>query len=233
MATYKITIKNKSGQTQNYCFFNERPTVSGAAVTGELWSNIMKTAEYTPDQGVATFKVSGEYFAICGKIDTSSGPNGTVTVSKTVPIQVGESLGGKVTLGSTVPLIVHKRKACDIGHVKTPGGGKIGNFQFDTTCKDDNIFTAADAKANNLLIGVASSKDGDIGTAMATFHPAPNVTYQVQPKPVYYVAFGSSFEVGDLVKVEAVGSSLAVDFVARSVNEVTIIHDDTNTLYFQ
>ncbi|KAJ4194414.1 hypothetical protein NW755_003168 [Fusarium falciforme] len=53
------------------------------------------------------------------------------------------------------------------------------------------------------------------------------------PKPIYYVAFGSTFNVGDLVKVEAVGSSLAVDLNARQVNEVTIIHDDTNTLYFQ
>ncbi|KAK7432059.1 hypothetical protein QQZ08_001349 [Neonectria magnoliae] len=71
--------------------------------------------------------------------------------------------------------------------------------------------------------------DGDISTAVATLAPSPNLEYQIQPKAVYHIAAGETFQVGQLVKVEMVGNSLAVDSVVSQTNDVTLIHDDSNT----
>ncbi|KAL5610442.1 hypothetical protein FOBRF1_006559 [Fusarium oxysporum] len=234
MSTYKITIKNQTGDYQDYSFFNERPTVAGGPTGGDIWSNVMKTAKRTSGKnGIATFEVSTEYFAICGTVQGQAGNGGKVSVSKTVPIQLGKLSAGKTTLGSTVPVTVTDKSSIDMDDPKNPGLGKIANFQFDTSFSNpQNAFTSADAKANNLLIGIAASQDGDLGTAMGTFHPAPNVRYQIQPKATYYVTFGNNFQVGELVKAEMVGNTMAVDFVARQTMEVTLIHDETYTFSF-
>jgi hypothetical protein len=68
---------------------------------------------------------------------------------------------------------------------------------------------------------------------MGTFTPYPNAKYQITPSAVYYVAAGERFYAGDLVKVELIGVSIAVDFVARGTNSVTLIHDENNQFSFE
>ncbi|KAM0229089.1 hypothetical protein ACHAPO_010244 [Fusarium lateritium] len=235
MATYKITVKNQTGEYQDYSFFNERPTVAGGPTGSDIWSNVMKTAKRTSGKGgIAVFEVSTDYFAICGTVNGQPGNGGRIAVSKTVPISLGNRSAGAVTLGTTVPVTVTDKSSIDLGEPKNPGQGKIANFQFDTSFPDaQHAFAPTDAKKNNLLIGIASSADGDLGAAMGTFHPAPNVRYQIQPKATYYVSFGNNFQVGELVKAEMVGNTMAIDFVARQTNEVTLIHDDTFTFAFE
>ncbi|KAM0420382.1 hypothetical protein ACHAPT_011802 [Fusarium lateritium] len=232
MATYRIIVKNQSGSPQDYSFFNDRPTVAGGMPGGDIWSNVMKTAKGIPDGGSASFEVSTNYYAICGSCQGTPGSGAKVTISKAAPVQLGRFSAGKYALGSTVPLVVHRKSACDLGATQTPGCGRVGNFQLDTTCRPENAFTVADARANNLLIGIATSTDGDNCTAMATFHPAPNFKYQIQPKAIYYVAAGENFQVGQLINAEMVGVSQPVDFEARQSNEVVIVHADY-TLSFQ
>ncbi|KAK7423714.1 hypothetical protein QQX98_000904 [Neonectria punicea] len=171
------------------------------------------TRSTTANGGVASFEVSTSYFAIRGSYDGTPKENGKITINKTAPITLGQLTGGKTTLGSTVPLIVSEKTCCDLGEAITPGGGKIGNFQIDTAVKPGNEFSLANAKAtqDKLLTGIATSKDGDISPAMATFAPSPKIKYQIQPKAVYHVAAGETFQ----------------------TNEVTLIHDDSNTLSFK
>ncbi|KAG6009553.1 hypothetical protein E4U54_008517 [Claviceps lovelessii] len=74
--SYKIIVKNQTGGKQNYHFFSAQPVVSGGSC-GDLWSNVMKAANNTPNAGVASFQVSTSYYAICGSFDNS--PSAGVT----------------------------------------------------------------------------------------------------------------------------------------------------------
>ncbi|KAG6009554.1 hypothetical protein E4U54_008518 [Claviceps lovelessii] len=149
---------------------------------------------------------------------------GSITISKTVPVTLGAKNGSNVSMGSTVELVVNAKSAGDFNPPTTPGQGKLGSFQIHTSYKPGFDFTMQDAKDNNLLVGIASSKDSSIQTAMGTFMPFPNVKYQVQPQAVYYVAAGEAFDVGALVKVEMMASTMAVDFNLHGVNTVTLVH---------
>ncbi|KAG6016119.1 hypothetical protein E4U43_004210 [Claviceps pusilla] len=194
--SYKIIVKNETGGKQNYHFFSAEPVVSGGAY-GSLWSNVMKAANNTPNAGTASFQVSANYFAICGSFDNSPASGGSITISKTVPVTLGAKNGSNISMGSTVVLVVNAKSAGDFNPPTTP---------------------------DNLLVGIASAKDSSIQTAMGTFTPFPNVKYQVQPQAVYYVAAGEAFDVGALVKVEMMASTMAVDFNLRGSNTVTLVH---------
>ncbi|KAG5928069.1 hypothetical protein E4U42_001307 [Claviceps africana] len=212
--TYKITIKNKTGVMQNYHFFSSPPAVSGGTF-GIIWSNVLKAANDTPDGGVASLQIANNYYAVCGSFDGAPESGSSVTIGKTVPVTLGARVGGEVTMGSTVTLVVNHRTACDLKAPETPGKGKLGAFEIDTSYEKGNEFTVQDAKINHLLVGIATSKDSDIHSAMGTFSPYPNVKYQVQPQLVFYVSAGESFDVGALVKVEMMASTQAVDFAKR------------------
>ncbi|KAG5938670.1 hypothetical protein E4U53_007961 [Claviceps sorghi] len=230
--TYTITVKNQTGGKQNYQFFSSPPAVSGGAF-GSIWSNVMKAANNTPNDGSAALKVANNYYAVCGSFDGPPSAGASITISKSLPVNLGSQTGGKLTMGSTVSLVVNDKSACDMKPPQTPGQGKLGAFQFDTSYEPGFEFTMQDSKDNHLLIGIASSKDSDIHTAMGTFAPFPNVKYQIQPQLVFYVAAGDSFNVGDLVKVEMMATTQAVDFNARGTNDVTLVHRDDMLFYFE
>lgn len=65
-------------------------------------------------------------------------------------------------------------------------------------------------------------KDGGSVTPTAVFTPFPACTYRIQPKKTYYVAVGEAFQVGDLVRPEMVGNSLAVNCAQRESIESTL-----------
>lgn len=67
---------------------------------------------------------------------------------------------------------------------------------------------------------------------MGTFTPYPNASYQIQPQLIYHVATGERFQAGQLVKVERIGATMAVDFNARGTNNVTLIHNEDMTFDF-
>ncbi|KAK8137471.1 hypothetical protein PG984_002964 [Apiospora sp. TS-2023a] len=230
--SYKITVINKTGGPQDYAFFNAAPVVSGG-MSGPVWSNVIKAADHTPNGGQASFEVFTTYYAICGSFEGSSDQGDKVTISKSVPVQLGSSNGGNITLGSSVSLTVYDQSACDLDPPVTPGQGKLGSFQIDTACNPENQFTMQDAKDNNLLVGIATSGSSDITKAMASFAPYPNAKYQIMPQAIYHVAAGTRFKVGDIVKVEMLGNTMAVDFNMRGTNNVALVHAEDMTFYFQ
>ncbi|KAL2793185.1 hypothetical protein BJX66DRAFT_339091 [Aspergillus keveii] len=220
--TYRITIQNNTGAPQNYSFFSATPIVSGSS-SGEIWSNVLKAANNTPNGAKAFLDVWTNYYAICGSYDGKPEQGARVSVSKSVPINLGSKSGGITMMGSSVALNVIDKETCDLGPPTNPGNGKIGNFQLVTA---SDQFTYQDAVNNNILIGIANSKDGDIFTAMGTFTPFPSSSYQIQPQMVYHVATGQRFDAGQLVKVEQLGSTIAVDFNQRGTNNVVIVHNE-------
>ncbi|KAK8017877.1 hypothetical protein PG993_014203 [Apiospora rasikravindrae] len=230
--SYKLTVINETGGPQDYAFFNDTPLVSGG-VSGPVWSNVMKSAVHTPNGGRASFEVQNTFHATCGSFEGSPEHGGKITISKSVPVNLGSKAEGNVTAGSSVALTVYNKTSCDLEPPTTPGQGKLGNFQLTTTCKPENAFTMQDARQNNLLVGIATSGGGSITNAMASFAPYPNVEYQIMPKAIYHVAAGNRFNVGDLVKAEMMSNSIAVDFVLRGTNNVTLIHGQDMKFTFQ
>ncbi|KAK8067365.1 hypothetical protein PG997_014112 [Apiospora hydei] len=223
--SYKITVINNTGGPQDYAFFSATPVVSGG-FSGPIWSNVLKSAGHTPNGAQASFEVLTTYYATCGSFEGSPEHGGKVTISKSVPINLGSKAGGNVTPGSSVA------RRATLAPPTTPGQGKLGNFQPDTACKPENRFTMQDAHENNLLVGIATSGGGSITKAMASFAPYPNVKYQIMPPAVYHVGAGSRFQVGDLVKAEMMSNTLAVDFNQRGTNNVTLVHGDDMQFYF-
>lgn len=95
--SYNITIKNKSGNLQQYALFNKVPKVSGK-VQEQIWSNIFAVDKAAHNQEIE-FELVNEYNAIVGK--KKSNPSGTVTVTVTGTESV--TLGYTESNGQPVP----------------------------------------------------------------------------------------------------------------------------------
>ncbi|EPS28333.1 hypothetical protein PDE_03279 [Penicillium oxalicum 114-2] len=225
---YRLTVRNQTGGPQDYAFFSAPPLVSGA-MSGEIWSNVLKASPSTPNGSVAMLDVWPTYYAICGRYEGKPEQGVRVSVSKSVPINLGSKTSGKVVMGSTTALQVINREVPDLGPPTDPGAGKLGSFQLLT---GKNEFTINEAKNNNIMVGIANSKDSDIFSAMGTFTPYPNSSYQIQPQMVYHVATGERFSVGELVKVERIGATMAVDFNIRGSNDIVLIHNENGEFEF-
>lgn len=139
--TLRIKIKNHTGRMQNYSFMSATPLVSGGH-SGSIFSNVMRAAPQIPNGAVASFEVSVNYHAVCGKFEGTPEHGGRFTIKKAVPI----SLGSRDNPGSTVNLTVNSRSVCDLGPVTTPGAGRTSNFLLDTSTTPGKEFTEQDAK---------------------------------------------------------------------------------------
>ncbi|KAF4979195.1 hypothetical protein FZEAL_4568 [Fusarium zealandicum] len=229
---YKVTVKNRSGASQNYSFFAANPVVAGGA-SGRVWSNVMRSTPDTPNDGKAVLELPTSYYAICGSYEGSPETQGRVSISKTVPIDLGTSNGDSIAMGSTVNLIVNNRSACDFEAPVSPGDGKIGSFVVNTTTAPGKEFTTQDAVNNHLLVGIAHCKDDDLFTAMATFTPQPNSQYQIMPQAIVYVAAGPRLKAGQVVMHETLVNTIAVDFKLRGDNEVVLSHNNNGEFKFE
>lgn len=246
---YKLIVRNQTGGPQNYSFFSSNPAVGGGR-SGRVYSNVMRAAPNTPHDGKAVLELPTTYHAICGSYEGKPESGGRVSITKTVPITLGMKNGDDVIKGTTVPLIVTDKAACDFGTSVTPGEGKLGSFAINTATSLGNDFTLQDALeskhfhprmglliSNNvqdhLLIGIAYSKDDDLFTAMSTFAPAPNTTYNIQPTSTVYVASGSALKAGQVIENEAQGNTIAVDFSARGTRTVTLVHGPDGRFVFE
>jgi hypothetical protein len=139
--TYKITVKNQTGAPQNYSFFSATPIVSGGN-SGDVWSNVLKTAPQTPNGAVATLEVWSNYYAVCGSFDGDPNQGVRISTSKCVPATLGYKSGDNIVMGSSIPLKVINKETCDLGAPKNPGAGKIECFELTTAT---NEFTYQEA----------------------------------------------------------------------------------------
>lgn len=85
------------------------------------------------------------------------------------------------------------------------------------------------------FVGLAGGEDSEFAakTVLGTFTPRPNARYQVMSPGIFHVATGESLKQGQVVKIEDLENTMAVNFEARGTNDVTLIHDKYNNFVFK
>jgi hypothetical protein len=226
--TYTITINNNTGSPQNYNLFSEKPTVSGV-VKSDIWTNVYQTAESTPDGAQASFEMWKTYYAIVGTWKGGQKVGARVGITQTRQVTLGTTQGdGTPVPGTTLNMTVIATKTPSFAKAPADSSAWDNAYEVDT----GNDFTLENATDNNFFVGLASSPDGASSAPTATFKPEPGVQYQIQPVNTYYVTFGTTFAVGQLLDVAKLPKSpLSVDFTVRGAN-VIINHTPDGRLVF-
>lgn len=81
----------------------------------------------------------------------------------------------------------------------------------------------------NWAIGIGGIVNGRQPQPLAVFCPQPGVTYNIEPKKVFYVVPGQ-FSRGQVVDANSIGSSCVIDFERLSRGNATIVHDPRGIL---
>ncbi|KAK2601683.1 hypothetical protein QQS21_004758 [Conoideocrella luteorostrata] len=226
--SYTIIINNKTGSPQNYNLFSEKPEITGV-VKSNIWTNIYQTADSTPDGAQASFEMWKSYYAIVGTWKGGQQAGAKVGITQTRPVTLGSESGdGSVIPGTTLNMAVIGAKTPSFSKVPADNAAWKNAYEVDT----GNDFTLENATDNNFFVGLASSPDGSSSVATATFRPEPGNQYQIQPVNTYYITYGSTFAVGQLLDVAKLPKApLAVDFTVRGAT-VTINHTPDGRLVF-
>lgn len=145
MATYTITIKNNSGDQQNYFIFNEAPKINNK-VNSDVWLNVFQR-KATPKNQTCIFKFATTYGAVVGSADVDLTSGNSVSVGAPVPVQLGVANddGTLKSAGTSFKMTVIDG-APQFTDNAPPANGAIQAFEIIT----DDSFTAADAKNSKL-----------------------------------------------------------------------------------
>jgi hypothetical protein len=246
--TYSITIKNESGQEQDYSLFSKPPKVTGK-VQPEIFSNVFATA-LASSPSISNFTIQTQYLAVVGS--STGTPRDAVQVNVTQ--MRGVTLGtvaadGTANPGTTLKLGFAKNGAptfekdelkptsdeCAFAIV-TPSGvfddkTAIGSkFEQSNPPGTREILTEVRAAVNWMIgLGVGGS-EGD-GPA-ATFIPYPGITYNIMPHNTYYV-IPTGYAQGSIIDVARIGESVEIDFTKYPKGKVVIVHDSKGRLTIQ
>ncbi|KAM0248969.1 hypothetical protein ACHAP5_003178 [Fusarium lateritium] len=210
---YTIVVNNKTGSNQNYNLFSEKPEITGV-VKSNIWTNIYQTAQGTPDGATAGTWKGGE----------KAGAKVSITQTKAV------TLGSKAADDSDIPgtTLNMIAGAGAPSFEKAPASSTAWNNSYEVDTGND--FTLDDATERNFFVGLASSPDGAGSAPTATFKPEPGNQYQIQPVNTYYIAYGATFQVGQLLDVAKLGKKpIQIDFTVRGPT-VTINHNPDGQL---
>ncbi|KAA8893614.1 hypothetical protein FN846DRAFT_820578 [Sphaerosporella brunnea] len=227
MNTYTITVKNDSGNQQDYALFNAAPTVING-VQKQIWSNVFATAN-TPPAQTAEFTVYDQYFAICGHSSGSPAGGVAVTVGQDLPVTLGvANPDGTLTPGTTLTL--ENSEGAPAFAAAIPSPQALANC-FEIATQGD--FNSKIATNDNWMIGLGGSSTGSGFTGpAATFVPEPSVHYQIQPVNTYFLTFGD-YKAGNLIdRTKMANQVLLIDF-DKLPNSVTVEHDAEGQLVIQ
>ncbi|KAF5579707.1 hypothetical protein FPANT_9558 [Fusarium pseudoanthophilum] len=216
---FTIVINNRSGTSQNYILFTEKPEVTNISKSS-IWTNVYQNADGVPDGATAEFEMWKNYYAIVGKWKGGPKDGAKASISQAQPVTLGSLAGDDSQRpGTTLSISVANGNA-SIDRAPNNDGARTGAFEVGTK----NDFTLEDATENNIFVGVASSPDGNDRVATATFRPEPGNQYHIQPSNVFYVATGAHYQAGQLLDPAKLGRQpLKIDFNVRSA-VVTINH---------
>ncbi|WYZ35447.1 hypothetical protein EsH8_X_000094 [Colletotrichum jinshuiense] len=222
---YTIIINNKTGSSQNYNLFSEKPEITGV-VKSSIWTNIYQTAQGTPDGATAEFEMWKNYFAIVGTWKGGEKAGSKVSITQTKPVTLGTKAGDDSDVpGTTLTMITGSGAP---SFEKAPASPTAWNNSYEVDTGND--FTLEDATERNFFVGLASSPDGAGSAPTATFKPEPGNQYQIQPVNTYYIAYGATFQVGQLLDVAKLAKKpLQIDFTVRGPT-VTVNHNPDGQL---
>ncbi|KAF7557635.1 hypothetical protein G7Z17_g522 [Cylindrodendrum hubeiense] len=205
---------------------NEKPEITGV-VKSNIWTNVYQVAQGTPDDATAEFEMWKNYYAIVGTWKGGEKVGSKVSITQTKAV----TLGSKAPDASDVPGTTLNMSVIGSGAPsfdKTPAPSSAWNNAYEVDTGSD--FTLDIATERNFFVGLASSPDGASSVPTATFKPEPGNQYQIQPVNTYYITFGSTFSVGQLLDVAKLSKKpLLVDFTVRGPT-VTINHNPDGQL---
>jgi len=213
--TYQITIKNRSGSSQQYFLFSSPPKIN-ASPSPNVFTNVYQTAPTVPSgNGTARFTITSQFYAICGTNPTPLG----------APVQISTSDFETVTLGTdtnpgttTVVNVSEDAPAFDTNPIvaRSSDGGYLVVTQHDFTFPNQN----------NIFVGLGadgSSGSGDV-VPLAIFPAHPGQSYNIFPVVTYYIGTGM-YVPGEIIDVQDVGTIQLLDFTGTNPKRVIVTHN--------
>jgi len=218
MASYTITIKNESGESQDYLLFMKQPKTTGLD-SKDVFTNVYITSPGVQSgpkhEGHCKFTLHKDFYAVTG---TSPSP-----LDQDVQIETGTS--ASVTLAAP----------------GVPGSQVFMSAPNDSPFWDDtraSTTTAASAFAiktddsfqignkNNIYIGMGGKDPNDSTNILpvATFVAHPSATCLVWPHVIYYISTGS-YQAGTIIDVATLGNILEVNFTGAVKTDVVYVHN--------
>ncbi|TXC07847.1 hypothetical protein FocTR4_00002438 [Fusarium oxysporum f. sp. cubense] len=242
---YTIIINNKTGSSQNYNLFSEKPEITGV-VKSNIWTNIYQTAQGTPDGASAEFEMWKSYYAIVSTWKGGEKTGAKVSITQTKPVTLGSKAADDTDIPGTTLNMIAGAGAPSFD--KAPASSTAWNNSYEVdTGNDFTLEDATDRKyppvslerlqvkskldwKGNFFVGLASSPDGAGSVPTATLRPEPGNQYQIQPVNTYYIAYGATFQVAQLLDVAKLGKKpLQIDFTVRGPT-VTVNHNPDGQL---
>ncbi|PKX95972.1 uncharacterized protein P174DRAFT_419867 [Aspergillus novofumigatus IBT 16806] len=212
-AEYSITVKNKTGKTKNYLFFNQEPGESSSV--GQIYTNVWIRSPGVPSpNGRADFHVKVANFAICGTTPDPVDYGVVVATSDFAPVELTTN-----AKKGTVPLmnIVNEGPQFIAPYGETD---KDNSFGIQVKAFDPDRYPTVYCGFGKL------NQKGEV-VPVAVWRASPSEKYILTPKVTYYVSTGD-YKAGETVDVTQIGAISTVDFTTAKPGQTvaTITHKE-------
>ncbi|EAW15641.1 uncharacterized protein NFIA_049820 [Aspergillus fischeri NRRL 181] len=204
-AEYFITVKNKTGKTKNYLFFNQEPGESSSV--GKIYTNVWIRSPGVPSpNGRADFHVKVANFAICGTTPNLIDYGVVVATSNFAPVELTTN-----AKKGTVPLmdIVNEGPQFIAPYGETD---KDNSFGIQLRFIADSASSTKRRKLSQSLFGEP--------------HPPKN-TYSLRKSPIMSAQV-INYKAGETVDVTQIGAISTIDFTTAKPGQTvaTITHKE-------
>ncbi|CAG9938560.1 unnamed protein product [Clonostachys rosea f. rosea IK726] len=215
-AEYFVNVLNKSEETQNYLFFNQKPDESSSV--GKIYTNVWIRSPGVPSpRGKAEFDVKVANFAICG---TTPEP-----VDYGVVVSTSDYAAVELTTRNkpgTSPLM-------DI-----VDDGPQFVEPYGTTNKDNSFGIQTNPfnpdQYKTVYCGYGKYNDKNQVVPVAVWRAKPFQKYDLTPVIKYYVSTGN-YKPGTTVDITTLGAVSEIDFTKAKPGQViaTVTHNSDGT----
>lgn len=243
---YTITIKNDSAAAQEYVLFMKAPLPT-IGDTPAFSSNVYQKTSFVQNRGrTAHIIVPSTYYAVTGTTSSIVDLQGAGSVSTIDWASI--SLGTATTPGTTLLMVVDhgdpshpslSTPASDHPPTADPGAFMIKtgtDFSIDNQSKSSHV--NCPIYKRQLIFDTSSRADIFAGMGVqngpsvvpVSICPAlPSRSYEMFPKPRYYVAAASGYAAGQSVDEKVLGSVAMIDFSILGSTSALVTHTAEGT----
>ncbi|KAK0382585.1 hypothetical protein CLIM01_00050 [Colletotrichum limetticola] len=208
MASFEITIKNRSNNNQSFILLQDIQ-VTGNLGQNNVFSNVYQSSPNVNGMGARTeFFMKQQYYAIQGTSSNTGDGSIRVNVSDSVPAKLGPN--GTTAAVTTVDGFPTWNRS----QMAKPAQGQ-GSFDLLT----DNTFKSPNPNQTYVGCGAPDPRTGEV-IPVKTWLAQPGVNSQVIPRPRYFIASGH-FRPGVIVDMRSLGRVLTVDFAGAAIPSAT------------
>ncbi|KAA8895544.1 hypothetical protein FN846DRAFT_818155 [Sphaerosporella brunnea] len=230
---FSIAINNRSGGKKNYAIFTAAPNVT-PSVDG-MWTSIIAVLRGVANgSGDAFFSVPKQVYAICGTRNSDMKAQFINEVLDRRQVSLGiVSSNGKLEPGTALEVEVSDGSPTFTTGTQPPPSGDEHAFCVRTRPG----FTLEIAKEGNYILGVGGAPnklEQKVSGSYAFFIPHPNVTYQIKPSNVFYIASVSGeVQARRITTPDLISSACVVDFDILQTDDIQVVHDANGQLVVQ